>query len=187
MAELLVDLFLSADGYARGTRSPGYFGLGGPDLGSWISAQMDRPQRQVLGRRTYRLLDSIPEEARDDEGPRMTATPTIVFSRTLDSVTWPKATVCANDVTDEVRTLKRGGGDDLRTIGSLSLARQLLTAGLVDRLRLMVFPLLVGESGQEPAFAGMPDVALDLADHAILDGGIACYDYRPAGPPPYVG
>ncbi len=115
----------------------------------------------------------------------MTATPTIVFSRTLDSAAWPKATVCANDVTDEVRTLKHDGGDDLRVVGSLSLTRQLLGVGLVDHLRLMVFPLLVGESGQEPALARMPDVALDLGEHAILDGGIAYYDYRPAGPPPY--
>ncbi|WP_034269419.1 dihydrofolate reductase family protein [Haloechinothrix halophila] len=185
MGELIVDVFVSADGYARGSRSPGYFGFGGPDLESWISEQLNRPQRLVMGRRTYTMLDSLPEEARDDGWHRMAATPTIVFSRTLRSVAWPGASVCANDVSDEVEKLKQDGAENLRTVGSLSLARQLLAAGLVDRLRLVVFPLLVGESGREPALAGMPDVALDLVDHAILDGGIAYYDYRPAGPPPY--
>jgi dihydrofolate reductase len=185
MIELSVDVFVSVDGYAFGSRSPGYFGFHGPDLESWINEHAGRPHRPLMGRRTYTMLNAVPEEARDEGWRRMVTAPTIVFSRTLASVEWPGATLCANDATDEVRTLKRAGGQDLRTIGSLSLARQLLDAELVDHLRLLVFPLVLGRSGRQPALAGSPDLALELVDHRILDGRIAYYDYRPSGPPPY--
>jgi len=59
------------------------------------------------------------------------------------------------------------------------------TADLVDHLKLLVFPLMIGESGRQPALADTPDRALELVDHRILDNRIACYDYRPAGLPPY--
>lgn len=185
MGELSVDVFVSVDGFAFGTRSPGYFGFYGPDLESWINEQADRPHRALIGRRTYTALNELPDEARDAGWQRMITARTIVFSRTLTAVDWPGATLCANDAVDEVRRLKKDGGEDMRTIGSLSLARQLLAADLVDHLQLLVFPLVLGESGQQPALAGTPDRALELVDHSILDGRISCYDYRPAGLPPY--
>ena len=73
----------------------------------------------------------------------------------------------------------------MRTIGSLSLARQLIAADLVDHLKLLVSPLMIGKSGCQPALADTPERALELVDHRILDNRIACYDYRPAGLPPY--
>ena len=69
----------------------------------------------------------------------------------------------------------------LRTMGSLSLARQLANAGLVDRLRLMTFPLFAGESGREPAFADMGSADLELVDHRALDGRVLLVEYRPTG------
>jgi len=69
----------------------------------------------------------------------------------------------------------------LRTMGSLSLARQLTGAGLVDRLRLMTFPLIVGDSGREPVFANMASAALELVDHRTLDGRVLLVGYRPTG------
>lgn len=185
MVELSVDVFVSVDGYAFGSRSPGYFGFYGPDLEKWINEHADRPHRALMGRRTYTALNELPEEVRDAGWHRMVTTTTIVFSRTLTSVDWPGATLCANDAIDEVRDLKQAGGEDLRTVGSLSLARQFLAAGLVNHLRLLVFPVVLGQSGQQPALAGAPDVALELVAHSILDGRIAYYDYRPAGLPPY--
>lgn len=185
MATLFADLFVSVDGYARGTRSPAYFGYDGPDLERWIAETRDHPQRLVMGRVTYETLAGIPEEARDDGWRSMAETPTYVFSRTLESVDWPKATLVHDDVASAVADLKADGGHDLRTVGSLSLVRQLLAAGLVDRLRLMVFPLVLGESGVEPFFAGLPDIGLDLVDQAVLDGRLLLCDYRPTDPPPY--
>jgi riboflavin biosynthesis pyrimidine reductase len=62
---------------------------------------------------------------------------------------------------------------------------ELLGAGLVDRLRLLVFPLIAGETGQEPAFARWPDIGLDLVGQSVLAGRIVLSEYRPSGVPPY--
>jgi len=184
MPELIADLFISVDGCAKGGRSPGYFGFGGPDLDRWIRDQMRRPQRHLMGRKTYETLAALPEAVRDEGWLSLAATPTTVFSRTLQAVSWPHATVSA-DAVGTIRRLKTED-TDLRIIGSLSLVRQMLRAGLVDRLRLLVFPLIVGETGQEPAFAQLPDIALDLVGQSVLDGRIVLSEYRPSGAPPYV-
>jgi dihydrofolate reductase len=185
MPELVADLFLSVDGFAAGSRSPGYFGFGGPDLERWIHDEMEHGYLSIMGRKTYSLLSSLPEPARDESWHRMAETPTVVFSRTLESASWPGATINGHDVVDEVPALKARSDADLRTVGSLSLVRQLLAAGRLDRLRLMVFPLIVGETGREPFFADLGDVALELESETVLDGRTVLLDYRPAGVPPY--
>ncbi|MGI5127693.1 dihydrofolate reductase family protein [Pseudonocardia sp. CA-107938] len=185
--QLLCDVFLSVDGHGRGTRSPGYFGYLGPDLQRWIDEEAARPQCQIMGRRTYEAFETLPEEARDDGYRRMVQARTVVFSRTLSAVTWPGATLVADDARDAIPKLKADSDADLRTIGSLSLVRQLLDAGHVDRLRLMVFPLIVGETGVEPVFAGVGDSGLELVGHSVLDGRIVLSEYRRAGDPPYAG
>lgn len=185
MPELVADLFLSVDGSAAGSRSPGYFGFGGPDLERWISDEMDRPHRCVMGRKTYSLLASLPEEARDDGWDRMARTPTVVFSRTLHEASWPGATISGNELLDEIPALKASSDVELRTVGSLSIVRQLLDAGQLDRLRLMLFPLILGETGGENFFAEVGDTALELVSETVLDRRIVLLDYRPAGTPPY--
>jgi hypothetical protein len=60
MSELIADLFVSVDGCAKGSRSPAYFGFGGLDLDRWIDDQMKRPQRHLMGRKTYEALAALP-------------------------------------------------------------------------------------------------------------------------------
>jgi dihydrofolate reductase len=135
------------------------------------------------GTKTYEALAALPEPAHDEGSLSLAATPTTVFSRTLRAVSWPQATI-SDDLTGTVGRLKTGD-TGLRTIGSLSLVSQLLGAGLVDRLRLLVFPLIAGETGQEPAFTRLPDIGLDLVGQSVLDGRIVLSEYRPSGVPPY--
>jgi len=187
MPELFADLFVSLDGSASGTRSPGYFGYFGPDLGRWIQEEQARPRIDVMGRKTYEVLAGLPEELRDESYQPMTTRPTIVFSRTLTRADWPGVRLSAEDAVDEVRRLKNATGDDFRTVGSLSLVQQLLRAGLVDHLRLMVFPLVVGATGERPVFEHVGDFELQLQEQRLLDGRIVLLDYRPGGPPPYAG
>ena len=77
--------------------------------------------------------------------------------------------------------MKASSAVPLRTMGSLSLARQLLGAGLVDRLRLMIFPLVAGPSGREAAFDGMAAADLELVHQRVLDGRVLLVEYRPTG------
>jgi dihydrofolate reductase len=182
-ATLTADLFVSVDGFAKGERSPGYFGYGGPELESWIADELAQPQRILLGRRTYAALAGVPAEAQDDGYRRMTSLPATVFSRTLTHADWSEATIESGDAVACVRGLKESGDLPLRTMGSLSVLQQLLDAGLVDRLRLMVFPLLVGPSGREPGFAGVGETDLELVGVRRLDGRLVLMEYTPTGRP----
>jgi dihydrofolate reductase len=185
MPELFADLFISIDGSTLGTRSPGYFGYYGPDLERWIEEEQARPLRNVMGRKTYQDLAGLPEEHRDEGWNATTEKPTIVFSRTLRSAEWPGVELSAEDAVVEVRRLKQTGPTDLRTVGSLSLVQQFLDAGLVDHLRLMTFPLVIGETGARPLFEKVGDIEMHLEGHTVLDDRIVLLDYRPGGKPPY--
>ena len=176
-----VDLFVSVDGWAGSDGLPGYFGYLGPELAEWIDRELALPQVALLGRRTYELLADLPVEARDASWRRMSELDTVVFSRTLRHATWPNTRVCSGDLVGEVQRLKAEGDTSLRTLGSLSLARQLVGAGLVDRLRLMIFPLVAGEAGREAAFADVASADLALVDHQTLDGRVLLVEYRPTG------
>jgi len=70
----------------------------------------------------------------------------------------------------------------LIAIGSLSVVKTLMGAGLADRLRLVVFPQILGDTGREPIFLGLPDVNLELPGADVLDGRIVTLEYRPANP-----
>ncbi|MGX1372617.1 dihydrofolate reductase [Streptomyces canus] len=181
MQTLTVDVFLSVDGWAGSVTSPGYFGYLGPDLEEWVARESARPQLVILGRRTYEALAGLPDQARDDSTRRLTETRTVVFSTTVEATSWPHTRICRDDLLGEVARLKRDSDVPLRTMGSLSVARQLLGAHLVDRLRLMTFPLLVGPSGREPFFAEVASADLELVGNRVLDGRVLLIEYRPTG------
>jgi dihydrofolate reductase len=180
MAELTVDLFTTLDGYAYGERSEAYFGLPGPDLDSWIEAESSRPQVVLMGRVTYETMAAISRDATDPASLRLTETPKLVASTTrTEPLDWANSRLVGPDVLAAVAELRRSSADPVRTIGSLTLARGLIRAGLVDRLRLVVFPQVLGASGREPIFAGMPDVDLALVGTSLLDSRLVVLEYRP--------
>ena len=131
-----------------------------------------------MGRRTYQALAGLPDEARDASWVRMTELNKVVFSRTLEEVQWANTRLCHVELVEEVRRLKAEAGVPLRTMGSISVGRQLIDAGLVDRVRLMTFPLLAGDAGREAAFADVASADLELLDHRALDGRILLVEYR---------
>jgi dihydrofolate reductase len=185
MSELIVDLFLSLDGSAHGTRSPGYFGYVGPDLERWIAEEQDQSRLDVMGRKTYEVLAGLPEQHRDESWERMTTRPTVLFSRTLRTVEWSGVRLCASDAVAEITKLKEGG-EELRTVGSLSLVTQFLRAGLVDRLRVLQFPVIVGDTGEQRVLQEAGDMNLHLEKRSLLDERILLLEYRPDGLPPYL-
>jgi dihydrofolate reductase len=176
MRELTADLFISLDGFARGERSPAYFGYDGPELQRWIVDELAKPQTVLLGRVTYELLSGMSQA-----GPQpMDDLPKLVVSNTLPEPLEWNATLLKGDAATAIENLKQTDGDPLRSMGSLTLVRSLLRARLVDRLRLMVFPLVLGESGREPFFAGLADLELELARQHTLDGRLVLLEYHPA-------
>jgi dihydrofolate reductase len=82
--------------------------------------------------------------------------------------------------------MKAEGSESMRTIGSITLCRSLLNAGLVDRFRVVVFPVITGNTGRERIYDGYPDAALDMTGSRTFDGRIQLLEYVPtilAGPP----
>jgi len=181
MQTLTVDMFVSVDGWAGGATSPGYFGYFGPELEEWITTELALPQLVILGRRTYEALAGLPQQARDASWHWTTELSKVVFSATLKTVSWPNTRICRDDLITEVSRLKGDSDVPLCTMGSLSVARQLLSAGLVDRVGRPPGSGWSGASGREPAFADATSADLELVDHRALDGRVLLVEYRPTG------
>jgi dihydrofolate reductase len=72
------------------------------------------------------------------------------------------------------------GASEPPGIGSLSLCRSLLRAGLLDRFRVVMFPVITGATGAERIYDGYPAVALEMIDNRTFDGSIQLVEYRPS-------
>jgi len=133
-----------------------------------------------MGRVTYQLLAGFSSSATDEASTRMTELPKVVVSNTLaEPLAWSNTRVIRGDLATAIRGLKQQSADPLRSIGSLSLVRSMVALGLVDRLRIMTFPLTLGQAGREPALAGYPRAALELVATTVLDSRLVLLEYRP--------
>ena len=139
-----------------------------------------------MGATTYRLMSAFAAGGEEGVGV-LDAIPKYVFSSTLDEpLAWANSTLVRDDAVDYVRRLKEESDTPLRTLGSIALCRALLNAGLVDRYRVVLFPVITGATGQDRIFDGYPDVRLDLVESRTFDGRLQLLEYVPTvldGPP----
>jgi dihydrofolate reductase len=184
--DLMVDVITSLDGFSSAEGWPGLWGMGGPEYFAWLGEDAAGTYTSLMGATTYRLFAGFVESGEEDMNA-LTAMDKIVFSSTLEApLTWANTRLVSDDAVETVRGMKQEGDTSLRTIGSLSLCRSLLFAGLVDRFRVVVFPVINGASGREPFYAGWPDVALETVDHRTFDGRLQMMEFVPKvlhGPP----
>jgi dihydrofolate reductase len=104
----------------------------------------------------------------------------VVFSSTLQApLPWANTQLVSGDAVEAVRAMKRDGSSPMCTLGSLTLCRSLLEAGLVDRFRLVVFPVITGSSGRARIYDGYPAVALDMVASRTFDGRLQLLEYVP--------
>jgi dihydrofolate reductase len=187
MAGLTVDFITSLDGYASAVGWPGYWGLQGPEYLAWLDESPDRDDTLLMGATTYRLMSDFATTSDDPSFVQLTEAAKVVFSSTLSNpLTWANSRLVSDDAVAAVRSMKQEGSAPLRTIGSVTLSRSLLAAGLVDRFRVVVFPVITGISGRERIYDDYPDVGLDMVDHRTFDGRIQLLEYVPSvlsGPP----
>ena len=188
MAELLVDFITSLDGYASAEGWPGWWGLEGPEYLDWLARSPEADWTILMGATTYRLMSDFAATSDDPSFAQLTEMSKVVFSSTLtEPLTWASTRLVDGDAVEAVRSMKTD--DDLpglRTIGSLTLCRTLLEAGLVDRFRVVMFPVITGRTGAERIYDGYPDVGLEMVDSRTFDGKIQLVEYVPTiltGPP----
>ena len=192
---VVVNEFMSLDGVVQAPGGPeedtdGGFSHGGwsipyfdPEvMGAAVSEGMATVEALLFGRRTWQgMAAAWPERAGDPYADQMNAIPKYVASRTLtqDDLTWNTTLLSPDDAIADIAALRARDGGDLLIWGSVSVARALLTAGLVDELSLMIEPILLG--GGKRIFpedgAARP---LELVKVVTAPTGVHLCTYRPA-------
>jgi dihydrofolate reductase len=148
-----------------------------------------------MGANTYRLMHGFASASQasdsgkteeDDAMAELTKMPKVVFSSTLEApLSWDNTELIRGDAAEAVAEMKRNG-TNMSTIGSLTLCRTLLEAGVVDRFRVVVFPVITGKTGSERICDGYPDLGLEMVSSRTFDGRIQLLEYVPtvlSGPP----
>jgi dihydrofolate reductase len=168
-------------GFAHGGWSMPYFDV--PTMGAEIFAGMETTDALLFGRRTWRgMADAWPSRAGDPYADQMNALPKHVASRTLQAsdMEWNSTLLPADRTMEAVAELRRREGRDLMVWGSATLVRDLLAHGLVDELRLMIEPIILG-GGKRIFTNDGRSMPLELVSTITAATGVLICTYRPAG------
>jgi dihydrofolate reductase len=166
-----------AEGFARGgwvgrVGDRGREGAAKALLGEALGAEA-----QLFGRRTYEFLAARWPSRSGALADRLNTMPKYVVSSTLENPKWSNSTVLKGAVTDEVGQLKRRLDGGIVIPGSITLVRTLIKHGLVDELRLMIYPVVLGDG--ERLFTTMADkISMHLVDSRTLDDGLVYLTYE---------
>lgn len=198
MGKLVVTEFMTLDGVAQAPGEPeedreGGFTHGGwqaplldPASGDAMFEQAERMDALLLGRKTYEIFANYWPRA-PEEIPftgLLNGVPKYVASRTLTGpLDWHRSELLAGDLAATVTDVK-ARHDEVHVIGSLGLVQSLLRLGLVDRLNLWQYPLLLG-SGKQVFGDGTVPTALRLTDSVTYANGTVQLTYETAGAPTY--
>jgi dihydrofolate reductase len=134
----------------------------------------------LLGRRTYEGFAAAWPSREGEFADKFNTMPKFVVSSTLEDPDWNNSTVLKGDVAKEVAKLKREKDGDIVVHGSARLVQTLVEHDLVDELRLMVFPVVLG-SGKRLFGETSDKKPLRLVDSKIVGDGVAILTYQPAG------
>lgn len=197
--QLTVTTFLSVDGVYQGPGGPDEDRRDGFDRGGWVVPHFDETTGEfitevfgkvdafLLGRRTYEIFAAYWPKAADPSDPvanQLNTLPKYVASTTLIDPEWANTTVIEGDVAEAVRGLKQRDGGELQVHGSGELVRYLLDNDLVDRLNLLVFPVIVGAGRRLFPDSGIA-TGLGLDESRTTPSGVTISVYRPTGRPEF--
>jgi dihydrofolate reductase len=198
MGKLIVTEFVTLDGVGQAPGGPdedrsGSFAHGGwqapladPESGQIVFEEAKSMDALLLGRTTYEIFAGYWPSA-PQESPftgLLNGVPKYVASRTLaDPLAWQGSTLLAGDLAENITTLK-ARHDEVHVIGSLDLLQSLIRLGLVDRMNLWVYPLLLG-SGKRVFAGGTVPTALRLAESVTYPKGALHLIYETSGTPTY--
>ncbi len=196
--KLVLTEFVTLDGVSQGPGSPEEDTSDGFTRGGWLvpyldelfvrrtSEWLDLADGLLLGRRTYEAFARDWPQITDSDDPytvRMNSLPKYVVTNTLTEGSWNPTTILRGDPVDTVGELKKQAGRELQIHGSARLGKTLLTAGLVDMLRLVVAPTVAG-SGRRLLDHPSEPVGLKLVGQEATPGGLLLLDYECVGSAP---
>ncbi len=187
MGKIVITTNVTLDGVVQdpdgeeGFRLGGWFGqFGGKDLEEWArveAAEALGADALLLGRRSDEWFASRWLSRSGEWADKLNSMPKYVVSSTLDHPRWSNATVLKGDVVNEVSKLKQAVDGEILIYASYQLARTLLEHDLVDQVRLVVFPVVLGAG--ERLFAETSDrKPLRLVDTKTIGTGLAFLTYE---------
>jgi dihydrofolate reductase len=182
MSRIVVTEFVSLDG-VMGEPAWTFQFERGPEGAKFKLDELFDCDALLLGRVTYQgFAQAWPSMGTDDFGKRMNSIPKYVVSSTLTDAeaTWGPTTVIRGDVVAEVTRLREQPGGNLLVEGSAQLAQTLISHGLVDEYRLMLFPIVLGEGKRLFPPAMSEPATLTLADAKPDRDGVMLLTYHPA-------
>jgi dihydrofolate reductase len=179
MRRLIASLFLSLDGV---TESPEkwHFPYVNDEMGAVIGQAMSEADAFLLGRVGYQEWAEYWPTADNEMAAYMNNARKYVVSRTLTTADWQNSTILDGDISEKVPELKEQPGKNITVSGSATLVRSLLAANLLDELRLMLHPIVVG-SGRRLFEDGGDRKPLELVDSRTFSTGVVDLTYRPTG------
>jgi dihydrofolate reductase len=188
--------FVTLDGVYQGPGSADEDPSDGFTRGGWMVPHMDqtfisqavawlaRADALLLGRRTYEAFADAWPHNTDPDDPfteRMNGLPKYVASHTLTDATWSPSTILRGDIVAHVAQLKARPGRELQLHGSARLAQTLLAAGLIDELRLVVTPTVLGQ-GRRLFPADGPALGMRVTHNSTTPGGLTILVLEATGP-----
>jgi dihydrofolate reductase len=179
--KIIASEFITLDGvFEEPGRGDWHFQYFSDELGRYKLDEVTEAEAQLLGRVTYEGFAAAWPHVEDEQGfaDKMNTMPKYVVSSTLEDPTWENTTVLRGDPLEAVREVKSGDGGPLLIGGSGQLVRTLTAGGLIDELRLIVHPIVVGEGAR--LFDGTDRVPLTLTEAKPLDSGIVILVYGPS-------
>ena len=181
MRKIIAGLFVSLDGVVE-SPDQWHFPYFNDEMGAAVGAQMAESDAMLLGRQTYQEFAAYwPNQPSDAPmAELMNTTPKLVASTTLDTVDWKNSSLLRGSLVEELTKLKLQPGKNMNITGSATLVRSLLRHDLLDELRLMVCPILVGSGRRLFEHAG-DRKELALLDSRTFSTGVVSLSYAPAG------
>lgn len=189
MRQLIVNTFVTLDGVMQAPGGPqedpsGGFEHGGWSFGYWDEAMqgamgdlMGTPFDLLLGRKTYEIFAAHWPTSSEPAAEALNRATKHVASTTLHELAWENSHLVEGDVADGVRALKAQDGPELQVHGSAGLLQTLLAHRLVDELRLLTFPLVLGTGKRLFGDGTVPD-GLEMTSSAVSSTGVVMATYR---------
>jgi dihydrofolate reductase len=182
MKKVIFQMSVSIDGYIEGPGHEIDWHIVDVEFNAYAVETLRATDVLIMGRRTYELMAGYWPAAPDDDAvvkEQMNGTPKLVFSRTLKRVDWQNSRLATGSIADEVARLKRVPGDGLLWVGGSDLAASFLEQGLLDEIRVIVTPILLG-AGKTVFDAIKKRYPLKLLSTKSFSSGNVVLTYEPA-------
>src|SRR5215216_2781132 len=180
MRKIIVEAEVSIDGAMGGENLDFWqqiFPFHSADVTEYLNELLFMPDALLLGHKTYEFFAQVWPTRQGKQADKINSMPKYVASRTLKEPLQWNATLIKGDAAEEIRKLKQAPGRDLLQYGVGELTHTMLKHGLVDELRLLVFPFAFGEGPR--IFEQMGIQTLKLLDTKTFSSGVIALHYQP--------